>query len=134
MKVYSDISMSDFRPWSGAKYAYARIEREGKLDDLESIIEELYPDGCSETTINDLLWFDDEYLFNLLGIRTESEIREEIQEVLDEIDSIMEDYESEAEELETVAEKMELFSAEYENDLKDLQMRLEELEDELSEI
>lgn len=133
MKVYSEISMRDFCPWSGAKYAYARIEREGKLDDLESIIEELYPEGCSETTINDLLWFDDEYLFDLLGIRTESEIREEIQEVQDEIESLMEDLNDSISGL-SPNDASDYIKEYYEDDLKELQMKLEELEDELSEI
>ena len=134
MKVYSEISMSEFRPWSGAVSTYDRIQNAGLLDELEALIEEMYPDGCSETAINDLLWFEDEWIFNTLGLRTESEIREEISEVREELSSLMEDFEAESEELETDEEKVELFNTEYHADIQELQRRLEELEDELSEI
>lgn len=134
MKVYSEISMSEFRPWSGAVSTYDRIQNAGLLDELEALIEEMYPEGCSETTINDLLWFDDEWIFNTLGLRTETEIREEIQETQEELSSLMEDYEAEAEDCETDEEKLELFQSDYEADILELQEKLEELEEELSEI
>ena len=40
-------------------------------DDFDYLIEELYPDGLSETALNDLLWFDDAFIFEALGIREE---------------------------------------------------------------
>ena len=133
MKVYSETSMSEFRPWSGAVSTYDRIQNAGLLDELEALIEEMYPDGCSETAINDLLWFEDEWIFNTLGLRTESEILEEIEEVREELSALMEDYESEAEDCETDEEKLALFQNDYESDILELQQRLEELEEELSE-
>ena len=47
------------------------IINEGKAEQFDNLIEELYPDGLTETTLNDLLWFEDEWIFEMLGIETE---------------------------------------------------------------
>ena len=36
---------------------------------LENILEELYPDGMTETELNDLLWFDSESVYEWLGAK-----------------------------------------------------------------
>ena len=59
MKVYKEMDMTDFEPWSGAVDTYKALEEFDKLDEFQSVIEELYPDGCEETTINDILWFEE---------------------------------------------------------------------------
>jgi hypothetical protein len=45
--------------------------------DFENLIEELYPDGLTDTALNDLLWFDSEFIFESLGINEEEEETEE---------------------------------------------------------
>ena len=72
MKIYSE-GIENFEPWSGAVDTYERIAEEGKLEDLEFMLEDLYPDGIDETALNDLLWFDDEWVFETLGIETEED-------------------------------------------------------------
>ena len=67
---------SDYRPWSGAVETYDRIEREGKLDDLEMLLEECYPEGITMTQINDILWFDDEWIYEQLGMQEEEKEEE----------------------------------------------------------
>ena len=57
MKVYKEIDMDEFEPWSGAVDTYKDLERFGKLDAFQAVMEDTYPDGCDETTINDILWF-----------------------------------------------------------------------------
>ena len=59
MRIYKEMDMTDFEPWSGAVDTYKALEEFGKLDEFQSVIEELYPDGCDETTINDILWFEE---------------------------------------------------------------------------
>lgn len=49
------------------------IAEAGKRDELESLIEDLYPEGISETELNDLLWFDGDWLLESLGIAEEEE-------------------------------------------------------------
>ena len=67
MIIYREESIHDFEPWGCAIDTYKRLDKEGKLDELEGILEDLYPDGMSETYLNDLLWFE-EPIFNWLGI------------------------------------------------------------------
>ena len=73
MKVYEDINLKDFETWSGATETKNIIINEGKEQEFEELIEELFPNGVSATELNDLLWFDQEYVLGTLGIETELE-------------------------------------------------------------
>lgn len=73
MRIYSETSLENFEAWSGAIDTLDRVKEEGKCDELESILEDLYPDGMSETELNDLLWFEPETVFEWLGIEEEEE-------------------------------------------------------------
>ena len=65
MKVTSELNLVDFEFWSGAKdHGFSYTE----LKELEYHLEELYPDGMSETEINDMFWFDEEFLCECLGL------------------------------------------------------------------
>ena len=75
MKIYSE-DFSDYRPWSGAVETFERIEEEDKLDDLERLIDEVYPEGITVTGLNDLLWFDSEWVYEQLGIQDEEDEEE----------------------------------------------------------
>lgn len=77
MKLYRELDLTRFEPWSGAVDTYERIYNEGKLDDLEFLLSDLYPEGIEETQLNDLLWFEDEWLFECLGIEEENDNEEE---------------------------------------------------------
>jgi hypothetical protein len=63
--------------WSGAVDTLNTVLDEGKEDDLMELLDELYPDGVDENDLNDFLWFDDDYIFNELGINLEEEGEEE---------------------------------------------------------
>ena len=76
MKIYSETSLENFEAWSGAVDTLDRVREAGKCDELESILEDLYPDGMSETELNDLLWFEPETVFEWLGIEEEEEEEE----------------------------------------------------------
>ena len=80
MKITYELDLNSFEAWSGAVCTLNRVIEEGKTAELEAVLEELYPDGLDETTLNDILWFDDEWVFELCGIRSESVIREELEE------------------------------------------------------
>lgn len=66
MKVYEEKSLRDFEFWSGAvdrvKYLTDR-----ELEQIEAIFEELYPDGMEDTQINDIFWFDEDWIAEMLG-------------------------------------------------------------------
>ena len=73
MKVYEELNLKDFNAWSGAVVTKERIINEGKEQEFEELIEELYPNGIDVTELNDLLWLDQEYVLGTLGIETELE-------------------------------------------------------------
>jgi len=142
MKVYSEISLRDFKPWSGAMSTYNRIEMEGKLDDLEFILEDLYPDGVDETTINDLLWFDEDTVYEWLGIRSEQQIRDELRDKYDELEDLESDLEFGYNQIgETFSDpdamldaRIELYNRDYKEDMESLTEEIAALEEELEAI
>ena len=75
----NDMSFGDIyrNAWNGAVDTLNTVLDEGKEDDLMELLDELYPDGVDETHLNDFLWFDDDYIFNELGINLEEEGEEE---------------------------------------------------------
>ena len=74
MKVTNDnVTLQDFRAWSGAVDTKERILNEGKGEEFGSLIEELYPDGLEETALNDILWFEEDWLYESLGIEDDEE-------------------------------------------------------------
>ena len=72
MKLYSEKSLCNFNFWSGAKDNALKLTLE-QLDEVESMLEDIYPDGMSETELNDLFWFDFEQICDWLGIEEEKE-------------------------------------------------------------
>ena len=74
MKTFNEnTTLVNFDAWSGAVDTKERIIQEGKADEFDNLIEELYPDGLSETQLNDILWFDEDWIFEMLGISNEEE-------------------------------------------------------------
>ena len=72
MKYTQETSMRNFNAWSGGKDTLQTIREHNKIDDLEYLLEELFQETTpTETEINDLLWFEDEYIFECLGIEIE---------------------------------------------------------------
>ena len=68
MKLYTEKSLSSFEPWSGAIDTYKYLDDHDLLDELESTLEELFPNGMDETALNDLLWFEPETVYEWLGV------------------------------------------------------------------
>jgi hypothetical protein len=69
--INENARIADFDAWSGAKDTKQTIVNAGKCEEFEAMIEELYPDGLTETQLNDLLWFDAEFVYEYLGITEE---------------------------------------------------------------
>lgn len=68
MKVYSETTLQNFQTWSGATDTKRIILNADKGEDFDYLIEELYPEGLSETQLNDILWFEPEWIFEQLDI------------------------------------------------------------------
>lgn len=72
MKIYSEKSLRNFKFWSGAE-ENANELTSAQLDEVETILEDLYPEGMDETQINDLFWFEFDTIKEWLGITDEEE-------------------------------------------------------------
>jgi hypothetical protein len=66
MRINTEKSLQHFQFWSGAKELAERLTWEELLE-IEHQLDELYPDGLTETELNDLFWFDAEFICDLIG-------------------------------------------------------------------
>ena len=71
VKIICDLS--DYTPWSGAVSAWDKIQDAGKVDELDALLEECYPEGLTMTELNDILWFDAEWVFEALDLEEDLE-------------------------------------------------------------
>lgn len=69
--IINNLSITDFEAWSGAKYTKQSIIDNDKENHFDNMIEELYPDGLTDTELNDLLWHDSDWVLEQLGIEIE---------------------------------------------------------------
>jgi hypothetical protein len=68
MMITRETNIHEIEFWAGA----ATFADELSWNELETIgdaIEELYPQGLSETQLNDILWFDTDWCCELLGYK-----------------------------------------------------------------
>lgn len=77
MKIIKEQSLKDFEFWSGAKYVADYLTEE-EFEAIEESLEEYNPNGLTETEINDLFWFDVDYIASALGYENEDELLEEL--------------------------------------------------------
>ena len=132
MTIKSEISLENFQAWSGAVSTLNRIINEGKCSQLEFMLEEMYPDGMTDTELNDLLWHDSDTVFEWLDIRTYDQIKEELEEKKAELEDLQSDYDTSDEDM-TAEEKQEIYHADYEDDMEELKAEIEKLEEELED-
>ena len=71
MKISREMDLRKFEAWSGAKNTLNKLIELGKCEELEAILEDLYPEGMADTQLNDVLWFDVEWIYETLGIEEE---------------------------------------------------------------
>lgn len=64
--IIEDKRLRDFEFWSGAKDTVSKLTSDD-LDTIENILEDAYPDGMTETQINDLFRFDTDIIAEWLG-------------------------------------------------------------------
>ena len=134
MTIKSEISLENFQAWSGAVSTLNRIINEGKCSQLDFMLEELYPDGMTDTQLNDLLWHDSDTVFEWLDIRTYDQIKEELEEKKAELEDLQSDYEFDtSDEDMTAEEKQEIYHADYEDDMEELKAEIAKLEEELED-
>ena len=133
MTITYELDLNSFEAWSGAKDTLDRIQREGKCAELENILEELYPDGMTETELNDLLWFDSESVYEWLGIRSEEQIEKEIEEAESELEGKLSDLEFDLDDDLTEEERKDIIES-YQPEIDEIKERIADLKEELEEI
>ena len=83
MKVYAEMNLTNFVFWAGAKANAERLTYE-EIEQIEEIIEELYPEGINEVSVNDLFLFSFDCVAEWLGyeynVKKDKIIREEESE------------------------------------------------------
>lgn len=76
--VYTvDFSVDSFGFWSGAKDTVEDVRRAGKMDDLETLIEEEFADNetpPTKTQVNDFVWFERKFIYGRLGLDENGEL------------------------------------------------------------
>lgn len=144
MKITYELDLNSFNAWSGAENTLRRVLNAGKVEELEILLDECYPDGMTETELNDLLRFEPDTIYRWLGMKTEDELIEGIQEVdgkideiKSEIDELLSDYNDECIEMIADEKAKELWEEDYKDrynslkeDLEPLMETLEELQEE----
>lgn len=73
MKIYRETTLTNFEFWGGAKCRAEKLTY-SELEQITEILEELYPDGIDETTVNDLFWFEEDTIAEWLGYNSFEEI------------------------------------------------------------
>ena len=74
MKIISLISLNAFDFWEGGQ-DFAEKLTSKELHMIEEALEEDYPYGMTEGEVNDLFWFNRDYICNIIG-ETEANILE----------------------------------------------------------
>lgn len=136
MKITYEVDLNTFEAWCGGEDTLSRIINNGLVNAFESMLDECYPDGMTETELNDLLRFESDWIYESLGLETESSLKEKIEDIEYQIEDLKSDfdYDIENEEIEDEEEKQEYWYKYYEDDYNDLIKQLNELKEELENL
>lgn len=74
-KVVDDFS--SYEPWDAAVSTFDNIQNAGKMDALEQLIDDMYPDGINKTELNDLLAYESDWVYSMLDMPSEEVADEE---------------------------------------------------------
>lgn len=80
MRIYTEFDIESFAAWSGAEDTKRNILNAGKEAEFNALVDDIFPDGCTETEMNDYLRFDDAHIYEMLGLNEDGEEPEEEDE------------------------------------------------------
>ena len=66
MQIYYELDLPSFKAWSGAEDTIRVLTYE-QIRQLEDELSDVYPEGLEETALNDVLWFERDWIAELLG-------------------------------------------------------------------
>lgn len=81
--------LADFKTWSYATDTKQKIIDAGLGREFIKVLEEINPEGISETELNDLLWFDEEYCYSIVGLNSHGVIQITGNDILEETTSVV---------------------------------------------
>ena len=73
MKISYELELARFQAWSGGVATLDKLIELEKTEEFENLLDEIYPEGLTETELNDILWFEPEWIFETLGIEEEED-------------------------------------------------------------
>ncbi len=73
MTITDEIHIKYFEAWNEARDNLNYLIKNGYDEQLENILNDLYPNGMTATELNDLLWFDFDTIKEWLGIESDEE-------------------------------------------------------------
>ena len=76
MRYYVEEQLYNFQFWGGAK-ENANLLTLQELEQIEFELSDIYPEGLEDTQINDIFWFDFDFIAQLLGYEDEEDFRKE---------------------------------------------------------
>ena len=62
-------SLYNFEAWSGAVETKEEILNQGYDEEFIRLNEEVYPEGLDEGQLNDILWFESDWIYETLGMQ-----------------------------------------------------------------
>lgn len=67
--ILKDLNLTDFDFWSGAKqHEFTYTELESLQDCIAELYDSTDQNNPTETDINDLFWFEEEFLCDMIGL------------------------------------------------------------------
>ena len=74
MKVIKDVTTwNGFNFWSGAQNTIKYLTCD-EIETILALLEEIYPNGMTDTELNDFFWFEDDTIAEWLGYNNFDEI------------------------------------------------------------
>lgn len=78
MRIYKDYDFNDLTNscWGGALDTLSKVQDNNKEEELMSLLSldcDCFSDTPDLAEVNDLLWFEDEWIFEVLGIKEDEE-------------------------------------------------------------
>ena len=71
MRITKEIDLKNFEAWSGGVATLEGLKRLDLVEELENQLNGIYSEGLDETQLNDLLWFEDEWVCEMVGTTIE---------------------------------------------------------------
>ena len=91
MKVTYEFDLSEFKAWSGGAETLEKIRKfdlnhPGAMKTAQQYIEDCLGDEATETQINNMLWFEDDFILDAIGYDEEPSEDEEDEDGFEEED------------------------------------------------